>query len=109
MPFYYIMKWLKKIFDIKEEKKDSVPKIIEKPKNLKTISQIKQFDDVWIRIDGVIYEGWVTENKENIVYIVYTDNNNKLQDAVFKIERPLTRTTIENNNKLLILNESEAV
>ena len=104
MPFLYTMKWLKKIFGIKEE-----PTIVENLKSLKNISQIKQFDDVWIKIDNNIYEGWVTENKENIVYIVYTDDNNKLQDAVFRIERPLTRTTIICNNKTLILNKSEAV
>ena len=103
MPFLYTMKWLKKIFGPK-----GTP-VIEASKSLKNISQIKQFDDVWVKIDNSIYDGWVTENKENTVYVVYTDDNNKLQDAVFKIERPLTRTTIEYNNKTLILNKSEAV
>ena len=41
MPFLYTMKWLKKIFGIKEE-----PTIVENLKSLKNISQIKQFDDV---------------------------------------------------------------
>ena len=103
MPFIYNMKWLKKIFH------KNIPEKIIPVTNLKTIVEIKQFDDVWIKIDDFIYEGWVVNNEDNNIYIVYTDKNNKLQDIVFKIERPLNRTILENNRKVLILNKSEAV
>ena len=103
MPFIYNMKWLEKIFH------KNIPEKIIPVSNLKTIAEIKQFDDVWIKIDDLIYEGWVVNNEDNNIYIVYTDKNNKLQDIVFKIERPLNRTVLENNRKVLILNKSEAV
>ena len=47
------------------------------------------------------------KKEDGVLYIVYTDNNKKLQDILFKIERPLNRTIIESNNKVLYLNKND--
>ena len=73
--------------------------------NQKILLNIKQFDDVWIKIDENIFEGWVTEKIGNVINIVYTDNNSKLEDATFIINRPLDRISIEQNGKILFLNK----
>ena len=69
------------------------------------LANIKQFDDVWIKENDLIFEGWVVKKEGGVLFIVYTDNNKKLQDALFKIERPLDRTQIEDNGKILYLNK----
>ena len=68
------------------------------------LANIKQFDDVWVKENDLIFEGWVVKKEGGVLFIVYTDNNKKLQDALFKIERPLDRTQIEDNGKILYLN-----
>ena len=99
------MKILKKIFN-------RLHKSGEEPENKSVLSQvnlgnINQFDDVWIKDGDFIYEGWVVKKEDGVLYIVYTDNNKKLQDILFKIERPLNRTIIESNNKVLYLNKND--
>ena len=69
------------------------------------LANVKQFDDIWIKDGNFIFDGWVTKKENNYIYIVYTDNDNKLQEISFKIERPLNRTQIENDNKILYLNK----
>ena len=69
------------------------------------LANVKQFDDVWIKENDLIFEGWVVKKEGGVLFIVYTDSNKKLQEISFKIERPLDRTQIENNNKILYLNE----
>ena len=73
------------------------------------LANIAQFDNVWIKLDNNIFEGWVVERVNNTVYTVYSDSDNKLQDATFTISRPLNRTTLEQNNKVLILNKDDIV
>ena len=67
------------------------------------LANIEQFDDVWLKINNNIFEGWVVERKDNFVYISYSDENNKLKDAFFTIERPLERNYIEQNKITLFL------
>ena len=80
-------------------------KVVKKPIPSKEInlSNIKQSDDVWLKIDGKIFEGWVVEKVFNILYISYTNEFNKLEDAEFTIERPLDRTFIEQEGQTLYL------
>lgn len=79
----------------------------QKPENNIDLASIKQFDDVWIKCGDNIFEGWVVEKIKNLVYISYTNEKHKLDDAVFTIERPLNRTFIEQNNKILYLNKDD--
>lgn len=74
-------------------------------KKKKLLGDIKQFDDVWIKISDTVFEGWITEIVQDKINIVYTDSNKKLQDISFTIERPLDRTILIENEKTLILNE----
>ena len=74
----------------------------------KYLNDIAQFDDVWVGINGKIFEGWVVERKENIVDIIYTNAQHKLVDTSFKIERPLNRESLEQGNKILYLTKKAA-
>ena len=98
--------WFKKSKKVTEKQESKSIKSI-KPSNF-DLNSISQFDDVWIKIDNKIYEGWVVDRIENNINIVYSDSNNKLQDAFFKIERPFNRNYITQNNKTLLLtNETD--
>ena len=99
------MNIFKKIF------KHITPKPIQvftKEEPIKCLNDIAQFDDVWVGINGKIYEGWVVERKENNVEIVYTNAQYKLVDTNFKIERPLNRESLEQGNKILYLTKRAA-
>ena len=82
--------------------------IIIKKEPTKYLNDIAQFDDVWVGINGKIFEGWVVERKENIVDIIYTNAQHKLVDTTFKIERPLNRESLEQGNKILYLTKRAA-
>lgn len=100
----------KKIFrkNVEIENKQASKEIHkQKPENNIDLASIKQFDDVWIKCGDNIFEGWVVEKIKNLVYISYTNEKHKLDDAVFTIERPLNRTFIEQNNKILYLNKDD--
>ena len=43
--------------------------VFTKEEPVKYLNDIAQFDDVWIGINGKIYEGWVVERKENNIEI----------------------------------------
>ena len=78
--------------------------IVSKPiVNLTQLNDIKQYDDVQIKIGDNIYEGWVVEKKENVVFIVYTDSSGRLIDTTFIITRPYNRNRLEQSGKTLIL------
>lgn len=78
--------------------------IVSKPiVNLTQLNDIKQYDDVQIKIGDNIYEGWVVEKKENVVFIVYTDSSGRLIDTTFTIIRPYNRNRLEQSGKTLIL------
>ena len=90
--------FFKKLFRISPEEQ-----IVNVPEKLLDLASVNIFDDVWIKVGSNIFSGWVVERNNGILYIVYTDGNKKLQDAVFKIERPLNRTEITQNEKTLLL------
>ena len=79
-----------------------------KEEPIKSLNDIAQFDDVWVGINGKIFEGWVVERKENNVEIVYTNAQHKLVDTSFKIERPFNRESLEQGNKVLYLTKRAA-
>ena len=79
-----------------------------KKESIKYLNDIAQFDDVWVGINGKIFEGWVVERKENNVEIVYTNAQYKLVDTNFKIERPLNRESLEQGNNILYLTKRAA-
>lgn len=76
-------------------------------KNEINLANVKQFDDVYVEINGHLYEGWVTEVKNNKIYVVYTNSENKLEDIIFTISRPLNVDYIVENNKVLYLNKPD--
>ena len=70
------------------------------------IGNIRIFDDVWIQEDDIIYNGWVFAKSNDYITVIYSKNHN-IYDAYFKVERPLDRTKITQNNKTLILNKDD--
>ena len=74
----------------------------------KTLNDISQFDDVWVGINGEIYEGWVVNREDNNVDIVYTNAQFKLVDINFKLRRPYNQDRLEQGNKVLYLTKRAA-
>lgn len=70
------------------------------------LGNVKIFDDVWIQEDDNIYDGWVFAKSSDYITIVYSKKHG-VYDASFKIERPLDRTKITQNNKTLILKRDD--
>ena len=95
-----LFNWFKKF---KKHTDNVEEKQLKNNLNVPNLFEIKQFDDVWIKINDKIFEGWVVERVDDIIQIIYTDENLKLQDADFKIERPFTRDNIQQNGKTLFL------
>lgn len=93
------MGFLKKLFGKKSS--NTVPETITSP-NI-TLANLQQFDDVKVKINNDVFEGWVLDRIGNKVNIIYADNNKKLINVSFTLERPLDRTVLEQNNKTLIL------
>lgn len=75
-------------------------KSINKPQ--KTIQDLDILDSVWIREEGVLFEGWVFDITRRCIIVVYGKD---LRDFRFRLEKPLDRTEIEQNNKILYCNE----
>lgn len=70
------------------------------------LGNVKIFDDVWIQEDDNIYDGWVFAKSSDYITIIYSKKRD-VYDVSFKIERPLDRTKITQNNKTLILKRDD--
>ena len=79
--------------------------IISDKKEYAILSEIKVFDDVFVKINNSIYPGWVTARDGNIVTILCEKPNNEIFETDFTIKRPLNRNYLEDQNKVLYLNE----
>ena len=71
---------------------------------LKTIKDLQEFDDVWIKEDDELFMGWVYDISRRCITVVYGPD---LRDFKFQIPRPLTLTQIEQGNKILYCNKPE--
>lgn len=96
------MKWIEKIRSIFKP-----PNTIVETLPKKVLSELNVYDDVWIKDQENIYEGWVIERSKKFISIVYSDLENKLQDIKFLIDRPLDRSIIKYCNFFIYLNKSE--
>lgn len=70
------------------------------------LGNVDIFDDVWIEENGNIYDGWVFAKNCDYITIIYSKKQG-VHEASFKIERPLDRTKITQNNKTLILKRDD--
>lgn len=70
-----------------------------------TISDIKVFDDVYVRINGDILSGWVTERNGNKIMVLCENKDKTIFETSFTIKRPLDRDYIDEENKVLYLNK----
>lgn len=90
--------WLTKF--ISKVMKDSEPKNV----NPKTIKDLQLMDDIWIKEDDDIYMGWVWDISRRCITVVYGED---IRDYKFQIQKPLNRTSIEQDNKILFCNKPE--
>ena len=90
--------WFRKFLDLFKK-----PVVSEPITSLTQLNDIKQYYDVQVKIGESLYDGWVVERKENVVFIVYTDSSGKLIDTTFTITRPYNRNSLEQSGKTLIL------
>lgn len=70
-----------------------------------TISDIKVFDDVYVKINGDILSGWVTERNGNKIMVLCENKDKTIFETSFTIKRPLDRDYINEENKVLYLNK----
>ena len=75
-----------------------------KTSNPKTIKDLQLMDDVWIKDDDEVYVGWIWDISRRCITVVYGEG---LRDYKFQIQKPLNRTTIEQDNKILFCNKPE--
>ena len=67
----------------------------------KTLKDLDYLDSVWIKEDGEVFEGWVFDFTRRCIIVVY---GNDLRDFRFRLEKPLDRTEIEQDGKILYCN-----
>ena len=70
----------------------------------KTLQTLDVFDDVWVLKNNEKIKGWVFGKTKNTIMVV-----TEYEDFKFHYTRPLTVTSIENNNIKLLLNESDSI
>ena len=87
--------WLTKFIQKLQQKSESI-----KPK-LKTLKDLDYLDSVWIKEDDEVFEGWVFDFTRRCIIVVY---GNDLRDFRFRLEKPLDRTEIEQDGKILYCN-----
>ena len=76
----------------------------EKKKPTKTIKDLDFLDTVWVKEDGIIFEGFVFDITRRCIIIVYGKD---LRDFRFRMEKPLNRVELEQSGKVLYCNEPE--
>lgn len=74
--------------------------------NLRQIKDLKVYDDVYLKIDDTIYEAWVFEKTAKRILLNYTENS-KMLDTQFIISEKENKTIIQENNRVLILNNKD--
>ena len=70
-----------------------------------TISDIKVFDDVYVKIKDDILPGWITERNGNRITVLCENKDKTIFETGFTIKRPLDRDFIDEENKVLYLNK----
>lgn len=70
----------------------------------KTVKDLQLMDDIWVKEDGEIYSGWVWDISRRCVTVIYGED---LRDCKFQMQKPLNRTSIEQDNKILFCNKPE--
>lgn len=75
-------------------------------RKLKTLKDLDYLDSVWIKEDGELFEGWVFDFTRRCVIVVY---GNDLRDFRFRLEKPLDRTELEQDDKVLYCNDPNKV
>lgn len=76
----------------------------QNPIKLKTVKDLQLMDDIWVKEDGEIYSGWVWDISRRCVTVIYGED---LRDYKFQMQKPLNRTSIEQDNKILFCNKPE--
>ena len=76
----------------------------QNPIKLKTVKDLQLMDDIWIKEDGEIYTGWIWDISRRCITVVYGEG---LRDYKFQIQKPLSRTSIEQDGKILFCNKPE--
>ena len=73
----------------------------QKPVKLKTVKDLQIMDDVWIKEDEEIYNGWIWDISRRCITVIYGEDS---RDFRFQIPRPMNATIILQDNKILYCN-----
>lgn len=90
--------WLTKFIQKLNQKSENT-----KLKN-KTFKELDYLDSVWIREDGVLYEGWVFDITRRCIVVVY---GHDLKDFRFRIDKTMNDTELEQDSRILYCNEPD--
>lgn len=88
-------KFIQKLFLIPEQNQKKI---------LKTIKDLSILDSVWIKEEDVIFEGWIFDITRRCLIVVYGKD---LKDFRFRMEKPLNRTELQQDGRILYCNEPE--
>lgn len=90
--------WLTRFIQKLNQKSEDI-----KLKN-KTFKELDYLDSVWIREDGVLYEGWVFDITRRCIIVVY---GHDLKDFKFRIDKTMNDTKLEQDSRILYCNEPD--
>jgi len=72
----------------------------------RTLKDLDYFDSVWIKDNGIIYEGWVFDITRRCIVVCYGPD---LLDFRFHLEKPLNCTELIQGDKTLYCNQPKIV
>lgn len=78
----------------------------ETTKPLKIIKDLDYLDPIWVKENGIIFEGWVFDITRRCIIVVYGSD---LRDFRFRIDKNMDKTELEQDSRVLYCNEPDEV
>ena len=90
-----LIKFIQRLF-ISSEKETTKP--------LKIIKDLDYLDPIWVKENGIIYEGWVFDITRRCIIVLYGSD---LRDFRFRIDKNMDKTELSQDDKILYCNMPE--
>ena len=89
----------------------SQPQPISEPEMIEDryIKDLKLYDDVYLKINNSIYEGWICEIGKNTLSVIYDNDQKELCECRFIIKNLNHQKVITNRNITLIINQKDTL
>lgn len=73
-----------------------------KESKIKTIKDLSILDTVWIKDEGIMYEGWIFDITRRCIIVVYGPD---LRDFRFRVDKNFDKEVITQNDKSMFCND----